>query len=103
MFVNGMTKYCFRSLIPEVGEERLSGHYREFFYSPLLWINVYGIIIRVDIILSGKLHDRRMYMNTELVQYADEYLSNDEAAMADSRYQGKGRNLIFLFKNDVCR
>lgn len=101
--VEGMKQYCFRLLNPIAEMIILNRHHQEFCCSKIVWINVYEIIIRIDISLSDKLNERGIYNRSDAVIYAREYFSDFEAEIANSRFHGVGRYSILEFSRDVRR
>ena len=68
----------------------------------LVWTDVFGVIIRLDISLQGSSHDRFLYTMSEVFQSPSEFFSNGQVAMADMGFQGEG-NLVYPFKRNQGR
>lgn len=101
-FVDGTKKYRFRPLSKKFEEERLSGHHKKLFYSLLVWNDVYGIVICVEINLSAMVHGRGKYRNSDPYCYLQDFFADDKAVIEDKGFQGKGLHIIYASICDMC-
>lgn len=60
-FVYGTKQQRFRPGDAIVQEQRYDRHHKFHCFAVLLWTDVYGLIIRIDITLVGSRHDRGIY------------------------------------------
>ena len=67
-------------------------------FAVLLWTDVYGVIIRLEITLQGHRHDRGIYNDSDTYRCPSIYFTDDEVAMADKGFEGDGAHIIFPVK-----
>lgn len=113
-FVYGMKQHTFRlkgshkcmKIATRRGKEKekllFSGQHHSFCHYTLVWTDLYGLIIRIDINLNGSMHDRRLYNNSEPYRNPTEYFSEKEKLIVDTRFQGDGSHIVFPFKRNQC-
>jgi hypothetical protein len=63
-FVDGTKAKAFRPTDPKVQELRYDGHHHFHAYSVLVWCNIFGDFILLDISLNGVDHDRMLFNNS---------------------------------------
>lgn len=113
-FVDGMKQHTFppKGLHPERniarkqghGKEKqlFSGHHHTFGHSTLVLTDVFGILIRLDINLSGRIHERRLYNNNEPYCNPSSYFHNGQQVLEDTGFQGDCDHIVFPSKRNQC-
>lgn len=66
----------------------------------LVWVDVFGVIIEVDIFSGESLPDRTLYKNCAQCREPARFFDESHKAIAIVGFQGKGKNLIFPFKTN---
>eukprot|EP00173_Palmaria_palmata_P003622 Plantae.Rhodophyta-Palmaria_palmata.ctg3841.p2 GENE.Plantae.Rhodophyta-Palmaria_palmata.ctg3841~~Plantae.Rhodophyta-Palmaria_palmata.ctg3841.p2 ORF type:complete len:188 (+),score=21.68 Plantae.Rhodophyta-Palmaria_palmata.ctg3841:329-892(+) len=67
----------------------------------LVWIDVFGQYLRIDIIEFGAIHDRRFYEQTPPYVSPGEHFSDGEHLLADAGFIGDGEECACPFKKGM--
>lgn len=102
-FVDGTKQKAFRPKDKDLQEKRYDGHHHFHCFSVLLWTDVFGVIIHLDITLEGSRHDRGIYNISEPVRNPQTYFASEECAMGDTGFQGPGDHIVFPLKRNQSR
>lgn len=93
-FVDSTKQQVFRPLDAQIQESRYECHYRFHSFSLLLWTDVYRVIMLLDMIIVGSMHDSGT--NNDSAPYRDpaSYFSGGEFAIGDTGFQGAGEHIV---------
>lgn len=93
------TNYCVHASTWQ-RNELFGGHQHTFCHSTLVWTDVLRILIRLDINLSERIHDRRIHNDSEPYRNPSSYSNNGQQVIADTGFQGHDNHIFFLLKRN---
>lgn len=96
--VDGTKQKIFRPENENMREEMYCGQHYFNCFSALVQTDVFGMIIRLDIIRCGSSHDRGIYNQCDVFVHPILYFSNAEFVIGDSGFQGEGSHIVFPYK-----
>jgi len=67
----------------------------------LVWVDVFGLIVRVDVYAPGSCHDRRLFTQTSPQLSPATYFDGEQHAIGDTGFIGSSRVLVFPFRRNT--
>jgi len=97
MFVDGTRQPIFKNVDEYVQNDQYYGKDKMHCYAILIYVDIYGVIRRLEISYSGRLHDKTMFQVSDVFLNRTEYFSPDEQIICDAGFVGSGdRNWIIV-------
>jgi len=101
IFVDGTKVRRWRATHTQEQLQAYDGHHHFHCFSVLVWVNVYGLIVRVDVSSLGACHDWRLRTQTELHLLPASYFDGDQHAIGDTGFIGPSRVLVCPFRKNA--
>jgi len=101
LFVDGTKVHRRR---PSDAQEQLrayDGHHHFHCFSVLVWVDVFGLIVRVDVCALGFFHDRRLFSQTGPQLSPATYFNGEQHAIGDTGFMGPSRVLVCPFRRNA--
>ena len=90
-FCDGCKCRVFRPMNHATQQLRYDGHHKIHCFAVLVWVDVFGTYIRLDISLLGSQHDRGIFNQSGPMRSPNSYFFGEEHCIGDTGFQGEGR------------
>lgn len=87
-FVDVVKYACWRPSTELTRSEKYDGHDHMNCNAALVWINVQGLLIRLEFTNIGLQHDRHIFNSSEPLQNPSLYFTDDECVIGDTGFIG---------------
>lgn len=98
-FVDGSNIGRPRPEDEEMQEAVYCGHHKTHCWATMIWNDIWGIYIKVDVAYLGSTHDQKLFEQTLPYSAPDLHFSQDEHLLSDTGFIGDGDVCVFPFEN----